>query len=74
MSRRASLAICEWIRCTSAISRGVPGSKGVDHINAIDIGAAHFGGPSGFINATMSKLPDKLLIEQNNSRPPAKRG
>jgi hypothetical protein len=38
------------------------------------IGAAHLGGLSGFINATMSMLLDKLLIEQSKSRPPAKRG
>jgi hypothetical protein len=74
LSRRASPAICAWIRCISAISRGDPGSKGVDHIHALDIGAAHLGGLSGFINATMSKLLDKPLIEQGKSHPPVKRG
>ena len=69
LSRRAGPAICAWIRCISAISRGDPGSKGVDHIHAVDIGAAHLGGLSGFINATMSKLRDKPLIEQSKGHP-----
>jgi hypothetical protein len=38
------------------------------------IGATHLGGLSGFINATMPKLLDKLLIEHSKSRPPEKLG
>src|SRR5208337_3836357 len=65
--RKASLAICGSTPCTRGDQ---PGAKGVYHINAIDeVTQWQIVAATEFINQTVARLLNKLLIEQTQSRP-----